>query len=293
MNTVTDKTAAKGFMHGLIGGVGAPIAENPTGVMMEAAFEKLGLQWRYLLIECAEGDLDGIVAAMKALRFIGGNFTVPHKVAIIDHLDELAESARLIGAVNTVRLDANDRWVGENTDGVGFMLALAEAGIDPKGKRIAILGAGGAARAIGVELALAGVNDFIIVNRTPSRAEGLIETLSAAGAPNVQFIEWRTTFSVPEGTDILVQATSIGLGAPDQFPDIDIASIQPGMTVCDVIPNPPNTALLKVAAKRGARTMDGLSMIVNQAAIALKLWSGMDADRVVMRGELEKGLGLK
>lgn len=287
-----NKTDVDGFLYRLIGVVGQPIAENPTGIMMEAAFAALGLQWRYLLIEGGPESLSDIVAGMKALRFVGANFTVPHKVAIIDHLDGLSDSARLIGAVNTVRIEDDGRWVGENTDGRGFMMALDDAGVDAAGKHVALLGAGGAARAIGVELVLAGAAQITVVNRSPERGHGLVETLRNAGAADINFVRWSEMYHVPQETDILVQATSIGLGAPNDLPHVNISSIGSQMFVCDVIPNPPQTALLKAAAAQGAGTMDGLSMIVNQAVLALKMWSGKDGDPAIMREALEKGLGL-
>ena len=285
--------ATQGFMYDLIAGVGQPIAENPTGEMMEAAFADLGLRWRYVLVEASASELPDIIAAMKALRFKGGNFTVPHKVSVIEHLDGLAESAELIGAVNTVRIENDGRWIGENTDGKGFMMAIEERGVDPKGKSIVILGAGGAARAIGVELVLAGAASITILNRSRKRGEDLVATLQKSGCKKTNLVEWDHTFAVPASTDILVQATSIGLGAPDDRPDIDSASIGRGMVVCDVIPNPPNTKFLLEAEENGAVTMDGLSMIVNQAATALQLWSGLEPNTKVMRDALEEGLGLR
>lgn len=287
------RTKPNGFMYELIGGVGQPIAENPTGLMIEAAFAELGLQWRYQLIEADNDNLAAVFAGMKALNFAGANFTVPTKIEIIRHLDGLTKGAELIGAVNTVYREDNGRWIGDNTDGQGFMQALANTNTDAAGKNIVILGAGGAARAIATELVLAGVARTTIVNRTGKRGRDLCKSLEKAGAKQVRFAPWAADFSIPQASDIVINATSIGLGTPDDMPAVDVSSIRPSMLVCDVIPNPPDTRLLQAAREQGARTMDGLDMIVFQAAAAIRLWSGMDAPVDVMRQALEKGLGLR
>jgi shikimate dehydrogenase len=140
----------------LVGGFGHPVAENPTIVMLEAAFQAEGLNWRYLTIEVYPADLAAAMQGLRAMNMRGINLTIPHKVAVLQYLDEVAPDARLMGAVNTVRREG-DKLIGENTDGKGFLRALREDGkLDPAGLRVVVLGAGGAARAITVELALAG-----------------------------------------------------------------------------------------------------------------------------------------
>src|SRR5512136_2496441 len=162
----------------LVGVFGHPVAENPTIVMQEAAFHALGLNWRYLNIEVYPQDLATAMQGLRAMNFRGINLTIPHKVDVLKYLDEVAPDAALIGAVNTVRR-VRDRLIGENTDGKGFLRSLCEdAGVDPSGKRIVFLGAGGAARAMSVELALAGASHITIVNRTPSRGEELVRLLN-------------------------------------------------------------------------------------------------------------------
>lgn len=287
------KTDPDGFMFSLIGGIGQPIAENPTGLMMEVAFAELNLQWRYQLIEANAESLPAVIAAMKALDFVGANFTVPTKIEVIKHLDGLTKAAELIGAVNTAYIDDGGRWVGDNTDGQGFMRALDRTGASVSGRAAIVLGAGGAARAIATELHLAGVGDLTIVNRSSERGETLCRDLAKSGARNVRFKHWTEDLNVPETADLLINATSIGLGASEEMPAVVMDSIRPSMFVCDVIPNPPDTRLLRVAREKGAATMDGLDMIVFQAASAIKLWSGMDAPIATMRAALEKGLGLK
>ena len=273
----------------LVGVFGDPVDENPTGIMQEAAFAAAGLNWRYITMRVVAADLPAAVAGLRALNFQGINLTIPHKVAILRYLDEVAPDAALIGAVNTVRR-AGDRLVGENTDGKGFLRSVREdAGVDPAGKRVVFLGAGGAARAMTVELALAGARHITVVNRSEARGAELVSQLNAKTPAHAEFVPWAGDYSVPVDADILVNATSIGL-FPDvaAMPRVALDSLRPGLLVCDVIPNQPQTAFLKAAAARGARTLDGMGMLVYQGAIAFKLWTGVDADVAVMRGTLEQ-----
>jgi shikimate dehydrogenase len=271
----------------LVGVFGHPVAENPTIVMIEAAFKELGLNWRYLTIEVYPADLADAFRGLRAFNMRGINLTIPHKVAVLSLLDEITPAATIIGAVNTVCRDG-DRLRGENTDGKGFLRALRDdAQVDPAGKRVVLLGAGGAARAIAVELALAGAAHISIVNRSAERARALATLLAEKTPAASEFTPWQGDYAVPAGTDILVNATSIGL-YPDveARPAIDYATIAAGMTVCDVIVNPPNTRFLSEAARRGAQAIDGLGMLVYQGAIGFKLWTGHDAPVDVMRRAL-------
>jgi len=272
----------------LVGVFGHPVAENPTIVMQEAAFSELGLNWRYLTIEVFPEDLAAAIRGMRAFNMKGINLTIPHKVDVLNYLDEVAPDALLMGAVNTVRR-VGDKLIGENTDGKGFMRALREdASSDPAGKRVTVLGAGGAARAITVELALAGAKSIIIVNRTASRGQALVDLLEEKTSVKTTFHHWIDTFSIPEDTDILVNATSIGLYPEvDARPDLDYATVSSNMIVNDVIPNPPRTPFLREAEKRGAKTLDGLGMLVYQGAIGFEMWTGMEAPVEAMHRALE------
>ena len=276
------------FLSTLTGSFAMPAAENPTVAMVEAAYRHHGIDARYLNCEVAPEALADAVRGARAMGWIGFNCSIPHKVAVIEHLDGLGESAALIGAVNTaVRRDG--AWIGENTDGQGFMAALRTV-VDPAGKSLVILGAGGAARAIAVEAALAGAAQITVVNRGKERGEelaALLSPLTRAG-----FVEWDGELAVPEGTDVLVNATSIGL-----HPDVDArVPLDPetlrGMVVADVIPNPPRTRLIRDAEQRGCTVLDGLGMLVNQGVIAIRHWTGVDPDPAVMRAALEAALSL-
>lgn len=281
------------YMADIVGVFGYPVAENPTGVMQNAAFTALGLNWLYLNFEVTAANLAGAVQGMRAMNnFRGVNLTIPHKVAVIQYLDEVAASAQVIGAVNTVRR-AGDRLIGENTDGKGFMRALTEdAGVDAAGKRAVVLGAGGAARAIAVELALAGARQITIVNRSVERGETLARLVNEKTPAHAAFVRWQGDFRVPAGTDLLINATSIGLYPDvDAAPAVDFATVTPAMVVCDVIPNPPSTPFLRQAAAQGAKTIDGLGMLVYQGAIAFKMWTGQEASTEVMHKALAAEFG--
>ena len=280
---------AQDFSAELVACLGQPVRENPTGVMIEAAFRALGLNWRYLTIEVPPSRLRDAITGVRALGMRGANLTIPHKVAVMEHLDEIAPDAALIGAVNTVRRDG-DRLIGENTDGKGFLRGLRmDAGVEPKGKRVAVLGAGGAARAITAELALAGAAEILVVNRSPERGEPMVSELKAKTGAPIRFEAWRGTWRVPPEADLLVNATSIGL-YPDvnAMPPVDLSDARPGMLVTDAVPNPPETALLRHARGRGFPVLDGLSMLVHQGAIGFRMWTGKDAPEAPMKEALRR-----
>jgi len=281
-------TQSPNYKAQLVGVFGHPVAENPTCVMQEAAFEALDLNWRYLTIEVFSQGLANAVRGLRAMGFEGINLTIPHKVAILQYLDEIADDAALMGAVNTVRRDG-DRLIGENTDGKGFLRSLRQdANIDPVGRRVVVLGAGGAARAITVELALAGAAQITVVNRSTDRGQALVHLLNDKTPATAEFVPWDTPYAVPADTDVVVNATSIGLYPNvDDSPEIEYDTITDSMTVCDVIPNPPLTPFLKKAAARGAKTLDGLGMLVYQGAIGFTMWTGLDAPVEVMHQALK------
>ena len=258
--------------------------------MVEAAYRHHNLDWRYLTIEVGPNDLEDAVRGAKVMGFQGFNCTIPHKVKVIDYLDGLGESASLMGAVNCV-VRKDGQWIGENTDGKGFVSSLREL-TDPSGKKVVIFGAGGAARAIGVEVALAGASAITIVNRSSERGEELTSLLDEKLPAEANFIPWDKTFVLPDGTDVLINATSIGL-----FPDVDarldfeIESLSSETVVADVIPNPPETNLVRDAKGKGCKVIDGLGMLVNQGVIGIRHWTGIDPDPGVMRAALEEVFG--
>ena len=278
----------------LVGVFGHPVAENPTIVLQEAAFKALNLNWRYLTIEVYPEDLEDAFKGLRAFNMQGINLTIPHKVEVLKYLDEVADDARLMGAVNTVRRSREgNKLIGENTDGKGFLRSLREdARVDPADKRVVVLGAGGAARAITVELALAGAAQITVVNRTAGRGQELVKLLNDQTSTSADFVLWNGRYSLPATTEVLVNATSIGL-FPDisAKPDLDYNTITPAMIVCDVIPNPPQTPFLDEARARGATTLDGLGMLVYQGAIGFKMWTGLEPPVEVMHRALAEVFG--
>jgi shikimate dehydrogenase len=278
------------FLHELVGSMSTGAAGNPTVAMIEAAFSHHGLHWRYVNMEVEPGDLAAAVRGAKAMGFRGFNCSLPHKVTVIPHLDGLGESAAVMGAVNCV-VRRGDQLIGENTDGKGFLKSLQSV-IDPRGKSIVLFGAGGAARAIAVELGLAGAGRITVVNRSQPRGEELVGLLRDTLGLAADLVVWNGDYAVPAGTDIVINATSIGLYDRQARLAIDLDSLAPGMVVADVIFNPVRTRLLDDAAARGCRTIDGLGMLVNQGIVGVGYWTGVEPDAAAMRTALEAAMGV-
>ncbi len=273
------------FLSDLTGSFSSPCRENPTVAMMEEAYRHQGINARYINCDVGKQQLEMAVAGAKAMGWRGFNCSIPNKQAIIDYIDELGTSARVIGAVNCVII-RDGKLIGENTDGKGFVEALKQQ-IDLQGKKLALLGAGGAARAIAVESALAGISEMTIINRDKKKAAALAELINQQTPATAYAAEWNPGMAIDKSVDILVNATSVGLDDDSVLPDIDIGSLTPEMFVADVIPNPPQTALLRNAAGKGCQTLNGLNMLVNQGALNLAYWFEIPAEKAPMRKVLE------
>lgn len=283
---------SKNYRSELVGAFGCPIDENPTGVMEEAAFAALGLDYRYLTIKVNAEDIEAAMKAVRVLHMRGINLTIPHKVSAIPYVDELSPEAQIIGAINIVVNNNGVLW-GDNTDGKGFLKSLTDRGISVEGKTITVLGAGGASRAISVVCALQGASRLHIINGSVERGSELVALLTEKTSAKADLICWENTVSVPEDTDILINATSVGLYPNvDQKPNINYDTIQAGMVVCDVVFNDPNTLFLQEAVRRGAVTVNGLGMLVNQGALNFKLWTGQEAPVDVMTETLQREFGV-
>jgi shikimate dehydrogenase len=204
---------------------------------------------------------------------------------VIPHLDRLNPAGELIGAVNCV-INHDGELIGDNTDGKGFLQSLANVhGI--KGLHAVVLGAGGAARAIAIELALAHAASITIVNCSIDRCQTLSRLILDRTDATSSFVPWEGKYQIPEKVDLVVNATSMGLFPNTQARlDLYIQSLRSGLIVCDVIPNPPQTRLLQDAAERGCMVLDGLGMLVNQGVICIRLWSGCEPSTEVMRKAL-------
>ncbi len=281
------------YLDHLVGVFGQPVAENPGVVIQDAAFEAMGLKrWHFLTLDVDKDKLGDAICGLKAFKMRGINCTIPHKIEVMKYLDEISESARLIGAVNMIVND-NGHLFGENTDGKGFMMSLESNGIEVRGKKAVVFGAGGAARAICVEMGLAGAADIMIVNRVQDRALGdaLMEIIQKNTKSEVHYVDWDGSFAIPEGTDIVVNATSVGLYPDvDAIPNIDLDSIKPEMFVQDVIPNPTESAFIKEMRRRGIPCATGAGMLINQAALNIEMWTGRKPDKGVMYKALEEAL---
>ena len=282
----------KNYRAQLVGVFGEPVDENPTGVMEEAAFLARGLDFRYLTMRVLPPDLADAMRAVRALNLRGVNLTIPHKVAAVAFMDRLSEAAAIIGAVNVVVNDGG-RLFGDNTDGKGFLSSLADAGIPVAGKTFTVLGAGGASRAICVECALAGAKAIRVANRNGERGRALVSLLAEKTGTQAAYLPWEGTLDIPADTEILVNATSVGL-APrtDQRPDIDYRGVTGGMAACDVVFNDPNSLFLRAAAENGARTVNGLGMLARQGALNFTMWTGEEAPLPVMEEVLRREFGL-
>lgn len=279
---------AKNYRAELVGVFGDPVEGNPTGVMEEAGFEALGLNYRYLTIKVTPADFDAAIRSLKPLHFKGINLTMPHKIAVLPYLDERSPAAAIIGAVNTVVV-RGDQLYGDNTDGRGFVEALRRQGLSPAGKTITLLGSGGAARAIAVECALAGAKQITVVNRTRQRGEELVDTLRAHTGARAEYLPWSHLLPIPEGTDILINATPVGMRPREQeAPDLDYTTVNSHMIAADVAFDPADTQFLARCADRGARTINGLGMLACQGALNFTLWTGVEAPFEVMYQALKR-----
>ena len=280
------------FLPKLTGSFSLPAATNPTVAVMEAGYAASGLDIRYINCEVAPEKLGDAVAGAIAMGWLGFNCSLPHKETILEYLDDVAPSARLIGAVNTVVI-TEGRLVGENTDGKGFVEALSTIG-SPQGTRAVIFGAGGAARAIAIELALAGAEAITVVNRSEERGKSLAHHVDSHTDAECSFSPWTPTYSLPGDATLIVNATSLGFSPNhEETLDVDANSFPPHAIVADVIPNPPHTPWLQAAEKAGCVTMTGIGMLVNQALVNARLWTGETLDASVMHRALTDALGIR
>lgn len=278
----------KNYRAELVGVLGDPVDGNPTGVMEEAGFEHAGLNFRYVTVKVLPEDLDGAMQGVRAFNMRGVNLTMPHKVNVLKYMDELSEAARVIGAVNTVVCREDGTMFGENTDGKGFVQSLVDVGVKLENRVICLLGAGGAARSIGVECALAGAAKIYVINRNSERGAALAEVINAHTNAKAEYLPWSNTIHIPQDSEIVINATCVGLHPyGDEYPDIEYQDFKPGMVACDVVFNPVNTPFLSRARERGAQTIDGLGMLVNQGCINYQLWTGQEAPRDVMYAKLK------
>ncbi len=257
------------------GVIGQPIRHSLSPAIFNAAFAACGLDWAYLAFEVPEGAAGLAMAGVRALGLEGVSVTMPHKAAVIDALDELSDDAAALGAVNCV-VQRGGALIGHNTDGPGLVDALErDEGLAVAGRRFAIIGAGGAARAVIRSLALAGAADVLVVNRSPKPGEAAADLAGAVGRVG--------PFAEISEADVVVNATPLGMGvvvttagAPEPLP-LDPQLLTEGQVVVDLVYHPAVTPLLEAARARGLRTVNGLGMLIHQAAHAFRLWTSEEA----------------
>jgi shikimate dehydrogenase len=279
--------------------IGHPLEHTLSPRMHNTAFRHLGLDFIYLPFPVLPPDLERAVAGMRALNFAGFNVTHPYKEKVTAFLDELDEGAGATGAVNTV-VRSKTGLKGYNTDGAGLVRFLeAEAGFAARGKRVLLLGAGGAAKAVAVSLALAGAKEITVANRTLAKARELAETVNAKTPARARALSWNPSGDCPlpeenaplreaaASADLVVQTTSLGMyPAENTCPSFPFGALSEKQVVVDIIYRPARTLFLQEAAKRGAKTYNGVGMLLHQGALAFELWTGKKAPLEVMRSVL-------
>ncbi len=284
MNSITGKTKVCGI-------IGDPIEHSMSPVMHNAAFEALGLDYAYLPFRVRQEELPGAVAGIRALNVVGLNVTIPHKVAVIPLLDKLDPLAEKMGAVNTITNEGG-LLTGYNTDAPGFMQALRSKGVDLEGKNILVLGAGGASKGISFILAEAGAS-LVILNRTLIRAEELASQIAQYyhRKPEARTLSEENLAGGLDGADVLVNTTSVGMVPDVNQTPVPARLLNPNLVVCDIVYNPLETRLLREARAAGARTIDGLDMLVWQGALAFEKWTDQKAPFEIMKQAAVKALG--
>lgn len=270
----------------IFGLIGYPVKHSLSPLMHNAAFKALNLDASYELFELKPQELEAFFKTLPQKNISGLNVTIPYKEQVLPFLDKIAEQAELIGAVNTIAV-STDKLEGFNTDGDGFLRHLKDdLGFDPEGKNISVIGAGGAGKAVTVTLSKAGARSIFIYDIEKSKSEKLISHLKE----NFSNVEFKQADSIEgldiKGSGLLVNATPIGMRESDPL-IISPEFISKGLLVYDLIYNPKETKLLKLAKERGALVSNGLGMLLCQGALSFEIWTGEKAPKDVMRKALE------
>ena len=276
----------------LVGLFGYPVKHTASPAFHNAAFEALELDWIYLPLEVRPDQLRQAVEGITALGFVGVNCTIPHKQAVMEFMDEISEEAEMIGAVNTVHI--TDKGLkGYNTDGIGFIRSLRE--LEPSGvngKRLFLMGAGGAGRAIAVQSVIENASAVMICDKDEERAKELEKHIgSKIGRKSTEFVPFddKGIAEAAKSADIFVDATPLGMHEGDPV-SIDAEWLRSGTLVMDLVYKPAETSLLKAAADQGCRTLNGLGMLLYQGAKSFEIWTGIDAPIDAMRPALENAV---
>jgi shikimate dehydrogenase len=263
-----------------VGVIGDPVSHSLSPTLHNAAFDACGLDWVYLAFPVERGRGGAAVAAARDLGLVGLNVTMPHKADAAAACDDLSPDAATLGSANTIVVGDDGRTSGHSTDGEGFLAALAEEGIEVAGRRVLVVGAGGAARAVVLALGRAGCEEVVVASR---RAEAASRAAALAGGRAISFDKLA---SVAVAAGVVVNATPIGM-AGEMLP-VEVNWLRPGTVVSDLIYHPLETPFLAAARRRGLTATNGLGMLVHQAASAFRLWTGVDAPVGVMRAAAEE-----
>lgn len=270
----------------ILGIIGHPVAHSASPAMHNAAFAAQGMHAMYGAFDVPPSQLEKAIAGIRTLGLLGVNVTIPHKEAVMAYLDDVAPTARQVGAVNTI-INRGGRLIGYNTDGWGFLLSLEERGIRLAGRSAVVLGAGGAARAVALHLGMAGVARLTIINRSRSRAEFLAADLARARTPvraDVAEPGSGEALAALAEAGLVVNCTPLGMDPDRESTPLEDVSILPGgCVVYDTIYRPLETRLLREARRRGLMTINGLAMLVHQGACAWEYWFGRRGPVDVMR----------
>ncbi len=273
--------------------IGDPIEHSMSPVMHNTVLKEMGMDCVYTAFRVKKEDLGDAIRGMKALGIQGINVTIPHKVSVIEYLDELSDEARIIGAVNTVSI--GETLKGFNTDGVGALRALKNGGADPSGKNVLILGSGGAARAVAVTLALQGnISSLTLLGVIEDELTKLAEDVSKGTSVKAvgRLMNDDVLKKEVKKADLLIHCTPIGMSPNEDKSIVPSDLLRSDLQVMDIVYNPRETKLIKDAKKAGALTVDGVNMFVNQGAESLKIWLGVDAPLNLMRDVVLKELNL-
>ena len=270
--------------------IGDPVEHSLSPCFQNAAFQHLKLDFIYVAFTVKAEDLGDAISGVRSLGIYGLNVTMPHKISVIKYLDELDERADRIKSVNTI-LNRNGKLIGYTTDGIGVLNALKYNGIDPKGKKVVILGAGGAARSASYALSeVAG--ELVILNRTIERARNLASKVRKLIGSHVN-VKWdglteESLRREVREADILINATPVGMSPNVNGTLVEKRLLHPDMVVFDMIYHPLKTRLLREAEEVGAKTINGLSMLIHQGAASFEIWTGVEAPVDVMMKAAEE-----
>lgn len=270
--------------------LGYPVEHSFSPAMHNAAFNEIGLNWVYVPFNVLPENLPRAVSGIVSLNLAGVNLTVPHKQAVMSLLDEIDPVAKITGAVNTIVNDGG-KLIGYNTDGSGFVRSLAqEAGFTPGGKTALVLGAGGAARAVAIKLALSGVEKLYLTNRSQAKAVTLASHINKSTGVETVVLPWGKELpsAIVAASDLVVQTTPIGMSPEtDQCPEFPFEALHSGQVVCDLIYNPGQTTFLSLAAQRGVTVLNGIGMLLYQGVLAFELWTNQEAPVQIMKNSLK------